>query len=45
MIWCRFQAGETISHGMVEDETVIEVSGIPWGEHDQNWEYPQGWMM
>ena len=33
MIWCRFQAGETISYGIVEDETVIEVSGIPWGEH------------
>ena len=33
MIWCRFQAGETISYGMVEDETVIEVSGIPWEEH------------
>ncbi len=33
MIWCRFQAGETISYGIVEDETVIEVSGIPWQEH------------
>ena len=33
MIWCRFQAGETISYGIVEDETVIEVSGIPWEEH------------
>ena len=33
MIWCRFQAGETISYGIVEDETVVEVSGIPWEEH------------
>ena len=31
--WCRFRVGETVSHGIVEDDTVIEVSGTPWGEH------------
>ncbi len=30
MKWCRFQAGETICYGIVEDDDrVIEVSGSP----------------
>ena len=33
MIWCRYQAGETTSYGIVEDDTVIQVSGIPWQDH------------
>ena len=33
MIWCRFQVGTTVSYGIVDDDTVTEVSGIPWGEH------------
>jgi 2-keto-4-pentenoate hydratase/2-oxohepta-3-ene-1,7-dioic acid hydratase in catechol pathway len=34
MIWCRFQLGERISYGVVEEETtVVEVAGSPLGEH------------
>ena len=33
MKWCRFQAGAQVSHGIVEDDTVIEVAGSPFGEH------------
>ena len=33
MIWCRFQAGDTISHGIVEGEKVTEVSGSPFDRH------------
>ena len=33
MKWCRFQIGARISHGIVEDDTVIEVTGSPFGEH------------
>lgn len=29
MKWCKFQTGETISYGIIEDKTVIEVSGSP----------------
>ena len=30
MKWCRFQVGDKVSHGIVEDEArVIEVSGTP----------------
>jgi hypothetical protein len=28
MKWCRFQIGSHTSHGIVEDDRVIEVSGI-----------------
>jgi hypothetical protein len=27
MKWCRFQIGGQVSHGIVEDDTVIEVAG------------------
>jgi 2-keto-4-pentenoate hydratase/2-oxohepta-3-ene-1,7-dioic acid hydratase in catechol pathway len=33
MKWCRFQVGAQVSHGIVEDDTVIEVAGSPFGEH------------
>jgi 2-keto-4-pentenoate hydratase/2-oxohepta-3-ene-1,7-dioic acid hydratase in catechol pathway len=33
MKWCRFQVGNHVSHGVVEDDTVIEVAGTPFGEH------------
>jgi 2-keto-4-pentenoate hydratase/2-oxohepta-3-ene-1,7-dioic acid hydratase in catechol pathway len=33
MKWCRFQIGAQVSHGVVEDDTVIEVAGSPFGEH------------
>jgi 2-keto-4-pentenoate hydratase/2-oxohepta-3-ene-1,7-dioic acid hydratase in catechol pathway len=33
MKWCRFQAGQHVSYGIVEDETVAEVSGSPFAEH------------
>jgi 2-keto-4-pentenoate hydratase/2-oxohepta-3-ene-1,7-dioic acid hydratase in catechol pathway len=33
MKWCRFQIGALVSHGIVEDDTVIEVAGTPFGEH------------
>lgn len=26
MKWCRFQAGQQVSYGIVEDETVTEVT-------------------
>jgi 2-keto-4-pentenoate hydratase/2-oxohepta-3-ene-1,7-dioic acid hydratase in catechol pathway len=33
MIWCRFQVGDRISYGVVEDGYVVEVEGSPLGEH------------
>ena len=33
MKWCRFQIGAHVSHGIVEDDTVIEVAGSPFDEH------------
>ena len=30
MRWCRFQIGAQVSHGIVEDDTVIEVAGTVW---------------
>ena len=33
MKWCRFQVGPHVSHGIVEDDRVIEVSGSPFAEH------------
>jgi 2-keto-4-pentenoate hydratase/2-oxohepta-3-ene-1,7-dioic acid hydratase in catechol pathway len=33
MKWCRFQVGAQVSHGIVEDDTVIEIAGSPFGEH------------
>ena len=29
MRWCRFQAGETVGYGVVENDSVAEVSGSP----------------
>ncbi len=34
MKWCRFQHGEQISHGIVEEDgQIVEVAGSPLGEH------------
>src|SRR5687768_13412284 len=33
MKWCRFQVGQQVSYGIVEDERVIEVIGSPFAEH------------
>jgi 2-keto-4-pentenoate hydratase/2-oxohepta-3-ene-1,7-dioic acid hydratase in catechol pathway len=30
MKWCRFQSGQKIAYGIIEDNTVIEASGNPW---------------
>ena len=33
MKWCRFQTGTHVSYGIVEDDTVIAVTGSPFAEH------------
>jgi 2-keto-4-pentenoate hydratase/2-oxohepta-3-ene-1,7-dioic acid hydratase in catechol pathway len=33
MKWCRFQTGQHVSYGIVEDETVSEVTGSPFADH------------
>jgi 2-keto-4-pentenoate hydratase/2-oxohepta-3-ene-1,7-dioic acid hydratase in catechol pathway len=33
MKWCRFQVGQQVSYGIVEDERVIEVTGSPFAEY------------
>jgi len=33
MKWCRFQSGQRIAHGIVEGNTVAEVTGTPFGTH------------
>jgi Domain of unknown function (DUF2437) len=33
MKWCRFQLGDRVSYGLVEDDEVVEVDGSPFGEH------------
>jgi 2-keto-4-pentenoate hydratase/2-oxohepta-3-ene-1,7-dioic acid hydratase in catechol pathway len=33
MKWCRFLAGERVSHGLVEDDLIREVSGSPFAGH------------
>jgi 2-keto-4-pentenoate hydratase/2-oxohepta-3-ene-1,7-dioic acid hydratase in catechol pathway len=41
MNWCRFQIGAQVSHGIVEDDTVIEVAGTVWEDFssaDQIWD-------
>ena len=35
MKWCRFSAGGSTSYGIIEGETVHEVSGSPFGEHSR----------
>ena len=29
--WCRFQAGDKVSYGRIEDDSVVAVDGVPWG--------------
>jgi len=31
--WCRFQLGERVSFGLLEDEEIVEVEGHPFAEH------------
>src|SRR4051812_12897426 len=31
--WCRFQAGDTVSYGRIENDCVVELDGTPWGPH------------
>jgi 2-keto-4-pentenoate hydratase/2-oxohepta-3-ene-1,7-dioic acid hydratase in catechol pathway len=31
--WCRFQAGRTVAYGIIDDNTVTEVEGSPFGDH------------
>ena len=33
MKWCRFQSGRTVAYGLVEDDTVTEVTGSPFEGH------------
>ena len=33
MIWCRFQAGQHISYGIIEGDRVTEIAGSPLAEH------------
>ena len=33
MKWCRFQVDQRASYGVVDDDTVTEVIGTPFGEH------------
>ena len=33
MKWCRFQIGERISYGLVEDDEIVEVDGDPFADH------------
>jgi hypothetical protein len=33
MRWCRFQIGERVSYGLVEDDEIVEVDGSPFAEH------------
>jgi hypothetical protein len=31
--WCRFQAGEKVSYGRIDGDSVVAVDGAPWGVH------------
>ena len=33
MNWCRFQAGQKVSYGVIENGVVTEVTGDPFGSH------------
>jgi 2-keto-4-pentenoate hydratase/2-oxohepta-3-ene-1,7-dioic acid hydratase in catechol pathway len=33
MKWCRFQIGDRVSYGLVEDDEIVEVDGNPFAEH------------
>ena len=33
MKWCRFQAGDHSSYGIVEDDRIIQVTGSPFAEY------------
>ena len=31
--WCRFQAGDKVSYGRIEEDSVVALDGAPWGAH------------
>src|SRR5262249_60075253 len=31
--WCRFQAGDKVSYGRIDGDSVVAVDGAPWGAH------------
>ena len=31
--WCRFQAGRTVSYGLIENDTIVEVTGSPFEQY------------
>ena len=31
--WCRFQAGDEVSYGRIDGETVVAIDGVPWSPH------------
>jgi 2-keto-4-pentenoate hydratase/2-oxohepta-3-ene-1,7-dioic acid hydratase in catechol pathway len=33
MKWCRFQSGQRVAHGLIEEDTVTEVTGGPFDGH------------
>ena len=33
MKWCRFQSGATVAYGIIDGETVTEVTGSPFESH------------
>jgi len=33
MIWCRFQAGSTVSYGIVDNDVITQVEGDPFAGH------------
>src|SRR5262249_59788569 len=33
MKWCRFQSGHTAAYGIIESDTVTEITGTPFGSH------------
>ena len=33
MRWCRYQSGRTVAWGIIEDTTVTEVAGSPFGDY------------
>lgn len=41
MKWCRFQYGDKAAYGIIEGETVVEVTGSPFGSYNETTEiYP-----
>ena len=35
MKWCRFQSGRNVAYGVIDDNTVTEVTGSPFESHDR----------